>query len=76
MPTYLSKYEDHLSALIAGGGSEAAIESAIDEYNKVSPAKLAAWVASAELTCAYCDRPAVANDVRPTDEVTCAEHRS
>jgi hypothetical protein len=76
MPTYLSRYEDHLSALIAGGGNEIDVEQAVDEYNKISPAKLAAWVETAGLTCAYCDKPAVANDVRPTDETACAEHRS
>lgn len=76
MPTYLSKYEDHLSALIAGGGNEADVERAIDEYNKVTPARLAAWVASAGLTCAYCENPALASAVRPTDEVTCSEHKS
>jgi hypothetical protein len=76
MSTYLSKYEDHLASLIASGGSEADIERAVSEYNKVTPARLAEWVASAGLTCAYCESPALSIDVRPTDEITCAEHKS
>lgn len=76
MPTYINAYEDHLSALIAGGGDEADVERAIDEYNKVTLSKLAAWVATAALTCAYCESPALAADVRPADEVTCEEHKS
>lgn len=75
MPTYLSKYEDHLNALIAGGGNEEDIERAVDEYNKVSPAKLAAWINMTDLTCAYCDKPAVKRGARPTDEITCEEHK-
>jgi len=77
MPTYLSAYEDHQTAIIERGGSEAAIEAAVAEYNKATPAKLVAWVKQAALTCAYCDKPAVVDgDTRPTDEVTCAEHRT
>ncbi len=77
MPTYLSAYEDHQTAIIDRGGSETAIEGAIAEYNKATPAKLLEWARGAGLACAYCDKDAVIDDAtRLTDEVTCAEHRS
>jgi hypothetical protein len=77
MPTYLSAYEDHQTAIIERGGSEAAIEAAVTEYNRPTPAKLSEWVKQAALACAYCGKPAVVDDAtRPTDEVTCAEHRT
>lgn len=77
MPTYLSAYEDHQTAIIERGGSEAAVEAAIEEYNRPTPTKLVEWVKQATFTCAYCSKPAVINDeTRPTDEITCAEHRA
>lgn len=76
MPTYLSAYEDHQTAIIERGGSEADIEVAVAEYNKATPAKLAAWVKSAALICSYCDKPAAIAGTRPTDETTCEEHRT
>lgn len=76
MSTYLSKYEDHLTEIIERGGSEIAIESAVAEYNRPSMPKLVAWVKQAGLTCSYCERLAeVTAETRPSDEVTCAEHR-
>lgn len=77
MPTYLSAYEDHQTAIIERGGSEAAIEAAITEYNKVTPAKFVEWVKQAALPCAYCNKLAsIDADTKPTDEVTCPEHRT
>ena len=76
MPTYLSLYEDHLTRIIERGGSEAAIETAVSEYNRATPARLGAWVKEAGLTCSYCDKPADVDGAKPTDEVTCAEHRA
>jgi hypothetical protein len=76
MPTYLSLYEDHLTRIIERGGSEAAIEIAVSEYNRATPARVQAWVKEAALTCSYCDKPADVDGARPTDEVTCLEHRA
>lgn len=76
MPTYLSLYEDHLTRIIERGGSEAAIEAAVSEYNRATPSRLAEWAKGAALTCSYCDRPADVDAARPTDEVTCREHRT
>ncbi len=76
MPTYLSLYEDHLTKIIEQGGSEAAIEIAVSEYNRATQARVEAWVKGAALTCAYCDKPADASGAKPTDEVTCEEHRT
>lgn len=76
MPTYLSLYEDHLTRIIERGGSETTIEIAVSEYNKATPARLEAWVKEATLTCSYCEKPADPDGARPTDEVTCREHRA
>src|SRR5678816_1897068 len=75
MATYLSLYEDHLTKIIEHGGSEGAVETAISEYNKATPAKLEAWAKQAALACSYCTEPADIDGARPTDEVTCKEHR-
>lgn len=76
MPTYLSLYEDHLTKIIERGGSEAAIETAVSEYNRATPTRLEAWAKQAALACSYCDAPADLDGARPTDEVTCREHRA
>lgn len=76
MPTYLSLYEDHLTRIIERGGSESTIEIAVSEYNRATLARLEAWVKEAALTCSYCDKPADIDGTKPTDEVTCGEHRS
>lgn len=76
MPTYLSLYEDHLTRIIEQGGSESEIETAVSEYNRASPEKLAEWAKTANPTCSYCDKPAETDGARPTDEVTCREHRA
>lgn len=76
MPTYLSLYEDHLTRIIERGGSEAAIETAVSEYNRPTPARLSAWAKEAAPKCSYCEEPADIDGARPTDEVTCREHRA
>ena len=76
MPTYLSEYEDHLTERMERGGDEADVEKAVSEYNRLSTVKLVAWVKDAGLKCSYCEEPAVTDGIRPTDEVTCAEHKS
>lgn len=76
MPTYLSLYEDHLTRIIEKGGSEPAVETAVSEYNKPTQARVEAWVKETSLTCSYCDKPAEIDGARPTDEVTCREHRA
>lgn len=76
MPTYLSLYEDHLTRIIGEGGSESDIETAVSEYNKPTRTRVEAWVKDASLMCSYCDKPADIENARPTDEVTCQEHRA
>ena len=76
MPTYLSLYEDHLTRIIEHGGSEPEIETAISEYNRPTQAGVETWVKEASLTCSYCDKPAETEGARPTDEITCREHRT
>lgn len=69
--TYLQAYEEHLLEVINAGGAQAKVDAAVDQYNRPSLDRVAAWLATAKITCPSCGKTIETTGIDPDDEIEC-----